>query len=196
MEISLAQLWQMEMDQLKAEADRNDPDPDIWRWSPFDIRLFDEMLRVARQVADDNTVRIRDEDHYLRRLSIAEAGCGIGTKLYLARNKYDLAETGYDINEEYLARCRELEVMAELRDLADLENPAPWSAFDIVYTARPFKDDKFELKWEKSVQDAMRPGAVLISSFTARKPYSWECWYRRPFCGVWSKPLESAAASL
>ena len=51
------------------------------------------MLQVAHELAVDNNVRLRDGSG-LRRLSLAEAGSGIGTKLYLARYKFDLDEMG------------------------------------------------------------------------------------------------------
>lgn len=189
MEISLDQLWQMEMDQLGLEQGTV-PDPDIWRWSPLDIKEFDIMLCIAKGLA------IREAEAHgeaFRQLSIAEAGSGIGTKLYLAKHKYDLTEVGYEINDDYLAKSHALGVHAEKRDLADKDNPPIWAAFDIVYIARPFKNDFLEAEWEKEVQADMAPGAVLISAFAAVKPYTWPCYYRRPFRGVWIKPVEGRA---
>jgi hypothetical protein len=178
MDISLDQLFTMEMDQLRREQGRT-PDPDLWRWSPLDIREFDIMLHVALNVIQQSPPR---------ELSFAEAGSGIGTKLYLARHKYGLAETGYEINEDYLARSAELGVNAIKRDLGDPGNQPDWAAFDLVYIARPFKDDAVEADWERSVMAAMRPGGRLISAFAAVKPYDWPCYYRRSFRGVWIKP--------
>jgi SAM-dependent methyltransferase len=184
MEISLPELFRMEMDQLEKEK-LKDPDDVIWRFSPLDIRVFDVMLNLAHNLV----VGLRGDEPGPRAtdISFVEAGCGIGTKLYLAKHKYFMTEYGYEINPEYIEKCHELGVQAELRDLS--EDPQPiWGAYDIVYTCRPFKNDIFEQKWERSVQEAMRPGAVLIASFTARKPYHWPCYLRAPFRGVWVKP--------
>jgi SAM-dependent methyltransferase len=181
MNISLPELWQMEMEQLKREAEK-EPDDVIWRFSPLDIREFDIMLNFAYNLAIGNRGKVNDGE-----ISFVEAGCGIGTKLYLAKHKYRMTEYGYEINEEYIAKCHKLGVQAELRDLS-AEPPPIWSAYDIVYTCRPFKSDVFEVQWEKSVHDAMRPGAVLVASFVALKPYNWPCYYRRPFRGIWVKP--------
>jgi SAM-dependent methyltransferase len=168
----------MEMDALGRERG-TEPDPDIWRWSPQDIIEFDEMLGVAFNAL------VRDTG--LRQLTFVEAGAGIGTKLYLARHKYNLREWGFEINPDYISRAKALGVRIELRDLR--ADPRPdWGIYDIVYIARPFKDDAQEVEWEQSVQDAMGRGAVLISAFTARKPYTWKCIYRKPFRGVWIKP--------
>jgi hypothetical protein len=181
MDITLLQLWQMEMDQLKEEQG-SAPDPDLWRWSPLDIKEFDIMLHVAL------TTTVLQSTPAERHVTIAEAGSGIGTKLYLARHKYGLTETGYEINDGYLAKSAELGVTAYKQDLGDPGNQPDWSLFDIVYIARPFKDDAREAAWERSVHEAMRPGAVLIAAFAAVKPYTWPCYYRRSFRGVWAKP--------
>jgi hypothetical protein len=193
---TIDELWQMEADQLiKERRENKPPDPDIWRWSPFDIREFAEMLNVAWHLAISSNIRLRGENGGLRRISIAEAGSGIGTKLYLMRNQYDMIETGYEINDEYLVMSDALGVHAVKQDLRELE-PSVWALYDIIYLARPFKADEsdeadpdaVEVKWERSVMEAMRPGAVLISTYAAVKPYSWYCAFRAPFRGVWQKP--------
>jgi len=181
MNLTLDQLFQMEMDQLQKEHGRV-PDPNHWRWSPFDIRKWDEMLTVAIDY-------YRSADtHSPSPISIAEAGSGIGTKLRRAKDR-GLTEFGYEFNDEYLVMARELDVACEKRDLGDPDNQPAWAAYDIVYLARPFKDDFKESAWECSVQEDMRPGAVLISTFAAVKPYQWTCLYRGTYRGVWVKPV-------
>jgi hypothetical protein len=172
----------MEMAQLEKEHGR-DPDPDSWRWSPSDIRIWDGMLMAAYEYLRDNITYTRGQ------LSIWEAGSGIGTKLYLAKHKYGMNEYGFEKFDYYIEAARKLGVACEQRDLSDLENQPSWGLPDIVFTARPFKDDLFENKWEQLVQDQMRPGAVLISTFTAKKPYSWTTLYRATFRGVWAKTV-------
>lgn len=174
--LTLKDLWDLEMTQLKLERETTEPDPDLWRWSPLEITEFARMLEVARGLAVAG----------LRKLRFAEAGCGIGTKLYLAKHQFQLDETGYEISELYLAMCRELKVNAVKCDLR-VDKP-PWDKFDIVYLSRPFKSDKYEVMWEWEVLNAMRPGTVLMSAYAAVKPYKWQCYYRKPFRGVWVKP--------
>src|SRR5215469_9310850 len=100
------QLWDLELSQLKRERETSEPDPDMWRWSPLELWEFDKMLTIAHSLAVSRNVRKYGEAAGLRRLSYAEAGSGIGTKLYLARNYFGLDEMGYEINEEYLAASR------------------------------------------------------------------------------------------
>jgi len=182
--LSLDDLFRMEMDQLEKEHGR-DPDPDSWRWSPSDIRLWDEMLRTAYNY-------YRETDSHSRGpICIWEAGSGIGTKLYRAKHEYNMIEYGFERFDYYVAAARELGVACEQRDLSDLDDQPAWEVPDIVFTARPFKDDLLEVKWEQLIQDRMRPGTVLISTFTARKPYGWTVLYRATFRGVWVKPEPS-----
>jgi hypothetical protein len=179
--LTLDDLFRMEMDQLEKEHGR-DPDPDSWRWSPSDIRLWDEMLNTAYQY-------YRQTDSHSRGpICIWEAGSGIGTKLYRAKHHYNMIEYGFEKFDYYIAAAQELGVACEQRDLSDLDNQPSWEVPDIVFTARPFKDDLLETKWEQLIQDRMRPGTVLISTFTARKPYGWTVLYRATFRGVWVKP--------
>lgn len=188
MNISLDELFQMEMDQLQEEHGR-EPDPDSWRWSPFDIRKFDAMLEIAY-----NYFR-KTDSHSPGPISIAEAGSGIGTKLYLAKHKYGMTEYGYEINAGYVEAARKLGVQCEIRDLANMLDQPVWSAFDIVYVARPFKDDLKERQWEQAVRDLMRPGAVYMATFAASKPYTWRCLHKGSFRGIWVKPDPSLPES-
>ena len=125
----------MEMDQLCLERETSEPDPDMWRWSPLEITEFDRMLTVA--------VQLLSRSGGLRQLFFAEAGSGIGTKLYLAKHYHNLKETGYEISRDYLAKSACLGVNAYWWDLR--EKQPPWSHFNIVYIARPFKDDAVEV---------------------------------------------------
>lgn len=178
--LTLQELFDMEMAQLKKEHGR-DPDSDSWRWSPSDIRVWDQMLKIA---SDHLSAQV-----YPKTISIWEAGSGIGTKLYRAKHEYGMIEYGFEKFDYYIEAAHKLGVVCEQRDLSDLNNQPSWEVPDIVFTARPFKNDVFEYEWEKLVQNRMRPGAVLISTFTSRKPYGWTVLYKAPFRGVWVKPM-------
>jgi hypothetical protein len=179
-DLSLDELHKMDMRQLARERGR-DPDPNVWRWSPSDIRIWAGMLEIAIEHFK------RTDSHVPGPISIWEAGSGIGTKLKWAKQR-GLIEYGFELFDYYVAAAKELGVACEQRDLSDLEDQPSWEVPDIVFTARPFKNDVFEYKWEKIVQNRMRPGAVLMSTFTSRKPYRWTVLYRATFRGVWVKP--------
>jgi hypothetical protein len=175
--LTVEELTALEFKQLAQERETTEPDPDMWRWSPLEMRLFIPMISVATAAAADG----------FRVLRAAEAGSGIGTKLYYMKNYCNLDVTGYEINDEYIARSRELGVKTEKCDLR-ADNP-PWGKFDIVYVARHLKDDDAQVAWEKKVRRDMRRGAVWVAAYVASKPYDWECLYRASFRGVWRKPL-------
>jgi hypothetical protein len=174
--LSKQELWKMELEQLYLERETTDPDPEMWRWSPLELAEFERMLIVAKSTLAG-----------IDNLKFIEAGCGIGTKLYLASVHYGLDAVGYDISHDYLEKAKRLNVDARYMDFR-AESP-PWNEYDIVYVARPFKEDPVEVAFENSVRDGMSPGAVYISAYTSVKPYSWPCFYRAPFRGVWQKPF-------
>lgn len=178
--LTLDELHKMEMRQLSRERGR-EPDPLSWRWSPSDIRIWADMLDVAVKYLDST------EPPNYGQHSIWEAGSGIGTKLCWAK-QLGLIEYGFEKFDYYIEAARKLGVACEQRDLSDLDNQPSWNVPNIVFTARPFKDDLLENRWEKLVQDRMRPGAILISTFTSKKPYGWAILYRATFRGVWVKP--------
>lgn len=174
------QLRQLELDwvageRLGAKAGIP-PDPERWRWSPFDLQEFSQMLGVAIDYAPTSG----------EQMSFFEAGCGIGTKLKVAQDGYDLRAHGWEIIPAYIRVAQELGVSVEEHDL--LKEDPHYEQYDIVYIAQPFKDDATEVAWEKSVHEAMRPGAVLIATYASVKLYTWELFYRAPWRGVWRKP--------
>jgi hypothetical protein len=177
---SKPELWKMELEQLYLERETTDPDPEMWRWSPLELAEFERMLIIAKSCL----AGIGD-------LKFVEAGCGIGTKLYLASMYYKLEAVGYEISQDYLEKAKRLNVDARYMDFR--EQSPPWNEYDIVYVARPFKEDSVEVAFEDSVREAMSPGSVYISAYTSVKPYSWPCFYRAPFRGVWQKPFADPA---
>ena len=131
MEYELSELHKMDMRQLARERGR-DPDPNVWRWSPTDIRDWADMLECA-------IAHYRHTDsHSKGPISLWEAGSGIGTKLKWAEQR-GLTAYGFELFDYYIAAARELGVQCEMRDLSDLENQPSWEVPDIVFTARPFK---------------------------------------------------------
>ena len=153
------------------------PDPSYWRWSPTPLPKVREMMAVADMVAEGDPPTFFD------------AGCGIGTKLALARDMFGWIATGYELYDEYVEfAVREFHVnvcQANLR-----VNQPDYSQYDVVMTSRPFKDDDEECAWERHVQSEMRPGAILIGTHLGVKPYSWRWLYRAQWRCVAVKPVD------
>jgi hypothetical protein len=106
----------------------------------------------------------------------------------MAEHLFGWRATGWELYPEYVEFARNtLGVNAQTHDLRQ-ESPR-WHDYDVVMISRPFKDDAEEERWEREVQAAMRPGAVLIASFAAVKPYRWRWLYRAPWRLAAVKPL-------
>jgi hypothetical protein len=141
---------------------------DHYGWSPFGLRKFEELLVLAADRTDAGAL-------------FMEAGCGIGTKLYRAR-QLGLWEYGMDINNNFIKHAREvLGVRAYLGSVREM----PYDKADIVYISRPYKNDEVEVEYETSVHSAMRNGTILIAAFAAVKP-EWEILFRT---GQHGKPV-------
>jgi hypothetical protein len=156
-----------------------EPDPDLWKWAPTPLPRFMEMMAYATM-----TREILELDHQPR---FFEAGCGVGTKLYIAKYQFGLDELGWEIFPEYVKAAMSLGVNVEQHDLR-AEEP-DWRSYDIIFVSRPFKDEDEETALETRIQHNMHPGAVLIASYAAVKPYSWRWLYKGSWRIVAVKPL-------
>jgi SAM-dependent methyltransferase len=172
-----------ELEELEAKWLRRnyleEPDPNLWKWAPTPLPKFMEMIAYATMVRD--IVELDRQPRFF------EAGCGIGTKLYIAKHEFGLEELGWELFPEYVEQAVAIGVNAQQHDLR-AEEPA-WADFDIIFISRPFKDDMEEHEWELRVQEGMRPGAVLIACYAAVKPYTWRWVYKGPWRIVAVKPL-------
>ncbi len=178
-EADFARLEAIEADWVARER-KQEPDPEFWRWSPTPLPKVREMFATA-----DMCRELAELEH---RPTFFDAGCGIGTKMYLAFRMFGWAVYGWDLYPEYIEFARrQFGIQPEVRDLRKHE--PDWAAYDVIMTSRPFKDDAEETAWERRVQEAMRPGAVLIGTHLGVKPYSWRWLYRAPWRLVAVKPL-------
>jgi SAM-dependent methyltransferase len=175
-----AQLERYEAEWVARER-QLEPDPDLWRWSPTPLPKVRSMMATA-----DMCSEIIQLDHLPR---FFDAGCGIGTKLALAEQEFVWDAEGWDYYLEYVQFARNvLKVKAHQFDLRSSE--PDWASYDIVMISRPFKDDDEQHAWEQKVQDTMRPGAVLLATHAALKPYRWRWLYRAPWRIVAVKPVD------
>jgi SAM-dependent methyltransferase len=139
-------------------------------WSPFGLKKFNELLQLAADRSEPNAFFL-------------EAGCGIGTKLYRAR-QLGLWEYGMDINSSFIDHARDvLGVRAYVGSVQDM----PYDKADITYLSRPYKDDDKEIEYEKMVHEQIRNGTILIAAWAAVKP-PWTILFRTGHHGVWRKP--------
>lgn len=179
-EARFAELEALEAKWVSIER-KQEPDSQFWRWSPTPLPKVREMMATVDMYREITKLE--------RAPRFFDAGCGIGTKMALAEEMFVWEANGVDLYEEYINVARN-ELGLEFAWVGDLRrNEPPWSVYDIVMISRPFKDDEEEEAWERKVHASMRPGAVLIATHAAVKPYSWRWLYRAPWRIVAVKPL-------
>jgi SAM-dependent methyltransferase len=93
--------------------------------------------------------------------SFLDVGCGIGTKIHLARMLGWQNVAGIDRYALYVAKARRLCPWADIQ-VCDAATFARYDEFDVVYMYRPCIADDDERELEQLVTSRMRPGAVAF----------------------------------
>jgi SAM-dependent methyltransferase len=146
-------------------------------WMPFNIPAFENLLFDAFCEAPGNR--------------FLEIGCGIGTKMLLAREFYGLDVFGIERVPEYVAQAVKLDLDVAEADAAGWYN---YGAFDLIWFNRVFRDPVTEAALELQVWEDMAPGAVVMcANLNAPPPPGWlivldDLELHR---GAWQKPLAS-----
>jgi SAM-dependent methyltransferase len=132
-------------------------DPRATPWMPFP--MFDFIALVAEALPE------APGDSFL------EIGCGVGTRMLLAREIYGLDVHGFDRVPEYVAQARGFGLSAEVADALEYGD---YGKFDLLWFNRPFADRALQRKLEVTVWEAMKPGAVVITAnLEAPPPEGW-----------------------
>lgn len=173
MKMSLAEVQELEAKWMyKVAHDGDDP---RWDWQPMPVADFTNMMSIVRR-------------YELTGNLFLDAGCGIGTKCWMAQHEFAFTAHGIDCCAEYVEQALDLGVLADVCDIMDFEN---YGAYDVVFFYKPFRDDDRETAWELMLHEAMKPGAVLVAGKPSVKPYSWKCLYKQPWKSIWQKPVPS-----
>lgn len=89
-----------------------------------------------------------------------DVGCGIGTKMLVAR-EFGYSVSGIEIYPEYAARARGMLPEAEIIE-GDVEGFDRYGEYDFLYCYRPFKNDEREDALEDQIIGQMKTGAWLF----------------------------------
>lgn len=111
-------------------------------------------------------------------LSFLELGCGLGTKLHIARYWAGIGRVaGIEMNPEYVAVARQMVCFGAEVIVADALTFDAYHDYDILYclfredaTSEPRTHDL-----SQTVREKMKPGAVLLA---ATYPYGIETWQK------------------
>jgi hypothetical protein len=141
--------WQGRVTQGRDERQQYTP------WMPFSLPAFIALLAEAMPAADG--------DYFL------EIGCGIGSKLLVARELFGLDAHGFDRVAEYVTAARTLGVDAEV---ADAREYAGYGKAHIVWFNRVARDPGLQARIERHVWAHVQPGAVAICANLEGRPPS------------------------
>lgn len=95
-------------------------------------------------------------------LRFIDIGCGIGNILLIAEMmEFDVFGIEKDLASVATARALVGEAQVSCQDIWQFEQI---DQFDIVYYFRPFCEKSYQLRFEKLVENRLRPGAILIAN--------------------------------
>ncbi len=99
-----------------------------------------------------------------------EVGCGIGTRMLIAREMFGLDVSGIERVPEYVAQAKELGLSVECIDALGWEG---YGTFDVVWLNRPFRDPEMELALEGQIWAEVEPGTVVLCANLQDRPPTW-----------------------
>ena len=79
------------------------------------------------------------------------------------RARYSPLCTGVEVEPSYVETSRRLfpSVRVEEADLLTFER---FGEFDVVYYYGPFADDEVQARFERRIEEALRPGGIVLAS--------------------------------
>lgn len=105
--------------------------------------------------------------------SFLEIGCGIGTRMLLAREIYGLDVAGIERVPEYAEQARQLGLTVSCEDA--LGHKGYGLDWDLIWFNRPFRDPGLERQLEAQVWEDAAPGTVIIMANIEQPPS--QGWY-------------------
>jgi len=126
-------------------------------WMPFEAHAFIALVAEALPEAGGD--------------ALLEVGCGIGTRMMIARDLFGLDVHGIDRVPEYVSQAWKLGLSAEVTDALAYDG---YGKPDILWFNRPFRDPSAQRQLEVKVWNEMASGAVVIcANLEAPPPGDW-----------------------
>lgn len=152
---------------------------------PMDTRqLFDQLFFVARFLKKNRPGQ--------GPFTLLDIGCGIGNVMLFAEQmEFDVY--GFE-KDEYPYRIARKLLGDDRVSRDDLWRFDGYRRFDVIYYFRPLSDGDSQRKFEKMIEETMKPGAVLIANRKMSTEIDGDPRFRRlhPDLPIWLKQPATA----
>ena len=158
---------------------QNDPESE-YPFVPMDTRqVYDQVKFVRDLLADTHPQETAP--------TFLDIGCGIGNVLLFAE-LMDFAVSGLEKDEHPCSIATRL-IGPEHIARQDLWEYDDYHTFDVIYYFRPFHDGAMERRFERYIEDQLRPGGVLIANRKMSQEIDTDPRFNRlhPTMPIWQK---------
>lgn len=133
---------------------QNDPESE-YPFVPMDTRQVFAQLKFVREL-------LAESGRQAPAPSFLDIGCGIGNILLFAE-QMDFAVYGLEKDEYPCAIATKL-IGKDKVVQQDIWEYDDFHTFDVIYYFRPFHDGTLERRFERFIEDRLKPGGVLIAN--------------------------------
>ncbi len=133
---------------------QNDPEAE-YPFVPMDTRQVYQQIKCASDyLASHQTTKPP--------FSFIDIGCGIGNVLLFAE-MMDFEVCGIE-KDEYPFKIGAKLIGEDLVSQADIWDFTDYHKFDVIYYFRPFHQGETQRKFEKLIEEQLKPGGILIAN--------------------------------
>lgn len=136
------------------QATQNDTSHE-YPFVPMDTRQAYAQISLARDL-------LRSQKKMRPGVTFMDVGCGIGNVLLMAE-LMDFTVYGIEKDEYPYKIAKKLlsEACVAQDDIWQFDR---FADFDVIYYFRPFAEKKLQLRFEKLIEDTLKPGGILIAN--------------------------------
>lgn len=136
---------------------QNDPESE-YPFVPMDTRqVYDQLRFVHTFLTNSDSEQLANEP-----LSFLDIGCGIGNVLLVAE-MMEFSVEGLEKDEYPFSVAAKL-IGQEKVVQSDIWEYDHYHTFDVIYYFRPFHEGNLERRFERFIEDQLKPGGILIAN--------------------------------
>lgn len=118
---------------------------------------------------------------------LLDVGCGIGNVLLIAE-QFGFEVYGFE-KDEYPYRIAAKLIGEERIVQADIWTYEGYGDYEVIYYYRPFSDREQQLRFERLIEDSLKPGGILIANHKNSEAIGQDSRFERlsPTLPIWRK---------